>query len=118
MGSCLETRIAALSVTICDDLVGRRASVHLFRKRNKLYGQRAEGLQCAEQMAQLLADPKRLQEWPRNGFEGKKFTIGSRLFREYNGERWAREFLAELSDSCGQKLLHGFGTNPISRLLN
>jgi hypothetical protein len=49
---------------------------------------------------------------------GKRFAVLSRVFREYKGEQWAKEFLDELSDSCGQKLKHVLGTKPISELLN
>ena len=35
---------------------------------------------------------------------GEILTVGTRLFREYSGEQWAREFLDALSESCGQKL--------------
>ena len=50
--------------------------------------------------------------------EGGKLAVSWRLFREYKGEEWAREFLADLSDSCGQKLSQGFGTKPINQFLN
>src|ERR1700751_3334697 len=44
---------------------------------------------------------------------GEMFTVGTRVFREYSGEQWAREFLDELSDSCGQKLKSGLGKKAI-----
>ena len=49
---------------------------------------------------------------------GKQLTVASRPFKEYKGEQWAYEFLDNLSDSCGQKLLQELGTKAISKLLN
>ena len=50
--------------------------------------------------------------------QGEIVSVSSRPFREYKGEQWVREYLANLSDSCGQKLSKGLGTKPISQLLN
>lgn len=51
-------------------------------------------------------------------WKGKTLTVFSRLFREYEGEEWAGKFLADLSDSCGQKLSRWSGTKSITQLLN
>lgn len=50
--------------------------------------------------------------------EGQVLTLSSRPFREYKGEHWAREFLENLSEFCGQRLSQEFGTKPTIQLLN
>jgi hypothetical protein len=49
---------------------------------------------------------------------GSGLSVSSRVFREYEGEQWAQEFLDDLSDFCGQKLKHALGTKSINELLN